>query len=274
VRETHRYERWGAECWAWAVIAALVWSVLGVGSVAADPACAAELRPVCIAPVDWSVPRGYRGMLVRKRVDDFPAKLIALTFDDGPDGKVTPPILEALAAHRAKATFFVLGERVQRNAGLLRRMASTGHAIGNHSFSHPAYPSAEKACTELADTARLIRQVTGRPPSCFRPPYGIITNGLTSRALGEGYVALHWTVLSADDHHLGTDAIVQNVTRRPRPGDIVLMHDGPGHHATARAVPAILDKLAEAGFQCVTVPELLQAWDEWLQRGRGPATPS
>ncbi|MGD8238533.1 MAG: polysaccharide deacetylase family protein, partial [Armatimonadota bacterium] len=129
--------------------------------------------PVAVAPVDWSVPRGYRGTLIRKRPRRFPAKLVALTFDDGPDRKITPRILEALATHGARATFFVLGERVRRHAGLLRRMATRGHAVGNHSFSHPARPSAEEAEEELHKTEQLIRGATGRPPRCFRPPYGI-----------------------------------------------------------------------------------------------------
>jgi peptidoglycan/xylan/chitin deacetylase (PgdA/CDA1 family) len=222
------------------------------------------LFPFAVAPVDWAVPRGYRGTLVREPPSGFPAKLVALTFDDGPDGSITPRILEALAAHRAQATFFVLGAR------LLRRMATTRHAIGNHSYSHPAHPSASEAERELRETGGLIREVTGRPPSCFRPPYGITKNALTLLALRQGYAAVLWTVLSADDRGLRADAIAAKVVREARPGDIVLMHDGPGRHETARAVPTILETLTEAGFQFVTIPQLLQAWEQWLQ---GPVAP-
>ncbi len=227
--------------------------------------------PVAVAPVDWAVPRGYRGELVRRRVHDFPEKLVALTFDDGPDGKVTPRILEALAAHRARATFFVLGERVRLHARLLRQMATAGHAIGNHSYSHPAHPSAQDAQRELRATQELIREVTGRSPSCFRPPYGITKNPLTRLALRRGYATVLWTIDSGDALGYERQDIATRATRAPTPGQIILFHDGPGHHTTAEAVPTILEKLSAAGFQFVTIPELLQAWDQWLRQSRSAA---
>ena len=227
--------------------------------------------PACNAPVDWSVPRGYRGKLVRQCPGGFPAKLIALTFDDGPDAKVTPRILDALAAHRARATFFVLGCQARHHTDLLRRMTTTGHSVGNHSFSHPAHPSATEAKEELTKTAEIIRQATSRPPACFRPPYGITKNELTPQALREGYAAVLWTVDAGDALGYGTEGIVARATRAPAPGQIILFHDGPGHHGTAQAVPTILEKLSAAGFQFVTIPELLYAWDGWLQRTRSGA---
>ena len=218
------------------------------------------------APVDWSLPRGYRGTLVRERPCGFPLKLIALTFDDGPDGEVTPQILESLAAHRAQATFFVLGCQARRQTGLLRQMATTGHVVGNHSYSHPSHPSAAESRKELSKTAGIIRQVTCRTPVCFRPPYGITKNALTPLALREGYAAVLWTVDTGDALGHDTKEIIATATRAPTPGQIILMHDGRGHHETAQAVPIILEKLSSAGFRFVTIPELLYAWDQWLRR--------
>ena len=212
---------------------------------------------------DWTIPQQYAGQLVRKRVRYFLRKLLALTFDDGPDAVVTPRILAALAEHDAHATFFVLGRQAKQHPDLLKQMAAEGHVIGNHSYSHPSRTSPQEAGEELDRTEAAIEDAVGRKPRLFRPPYGITDGNLSHLALSRGYTGVLWTISSADSRPIGPDVIAKNVIHTPNPSDIVLMHDGPGHKDTADALPRILQELGEAGFEFVTMPELLRAWDKW-----------
>lgn len=223
---------------------------------------AQEAAPVS-HPSDWSIPERYRGKLVSRRVRYFPEKILALTFDDGPDSEVTPTILKTLAEHGAHATFFVLGQHARRHPELLTQMLEAGHAIGNHTYSHPARPPASRAADELDRTQRIIREITDRDTALFRPPYGITTSSTARLALRRDRTVILWTVSSADTTRIGPEAIAKNVIHTPDPGDIILMHDGPGHKKTAQALPQILRELGAAGFKFVTVPELLRAWDQW-----------
>lgn len=229
----------------------------------AEPVAEPE-APETPAPDDWTIPERYRGQIVSKRVRYFPEKLLALTFDDGPDATVTPRVLEALAAHEARATFFVLGRQARAHPELLRAIVDGGHALGHHSFSHRERLSAAEAAEELERTCALIEEAAGRQPTVFRPPYGIIDSRLCDLARERGHVAVTWTISSADSRPIGAEVIARNIIYTPNPGDIVLMHDGPGHAATAAALPEVLEQLGGAGFRFVTLPELLQAWDRWL----------
>lgn len=222
--------------------------------------------PVVAAPVAprADVPRRYRGQVVRKRVRYFPERMLALTFDDGPDPQVTPVVLATLKRHEARATFFVLGRNVRRWPELVKQAAGEGHAVGSHAYSHPERCSPAEARRQLAETADLIEQATGDRPTLFRPPYGITTGNLCETALGEDYTAVLWTISSADSRPISAVTIAQNVIHTPNPGDIVLMHDGAGHAATAKALEQILTELGATGFRFVTLPELLAAWDRWL----------
>jgi peptidoglycan/xylan/chitin deacetylase (PgdA/CDA1 family) len=196
------------------------------------------------------------GRVLRSRPRGIHEKILALTFDDGPDTTNTPRILDALRAHHAHATFFVLGAQAKRHPKLLRRMVTEGHAIGNHSWSHPARGSASQARHEVDDTARVIRDATARAPQLFRPPYGVMNNGLAALAQSEGYTVVLWTISGADTRPITSRQIADNIVYTPDPGDIALLHDGPGHTRTAEAVPMILDELARAGWKFVTIPEL------------------
>ncbi len=212
---------------------------------------------------DWSVPASYAGRIVDARVRFFPKKLLALTFDDGPDPNVTPLILDTLKEHNAHATFFVLGSYAERHPDLVRRIADEDHAIGNHSWSHAKQFSAAEAHNELHNTAALIEKLAGRPTMLFRPPYGLTKSKYSELALQDGCTGVLWTISSADSRPISADVIAHNVAYTPNPGDIVLMHDGPGHSATGKALPMILAKLEGDGFEFVTLPELLRAWDAW-----------
>lgn len=206
-------------------------------------------------------PRPADPRIIRQRVRFFPTKLVALTFDDGPDPVNTPRILKALAQRHAHATFFVEGVYAQRHPELLKQIVAGGNVIGNHTFSHPARCTEAQACAELQRTAQIIEKATGKRPTLYRPPYGITRGTLMQTALREGYTAVLWTISSADTvRHMTAATIAHNVTHTPNPGDIVIMHDGPGHGETASAVPEILDEVGKLGFRFVTIPELIQAW--------------
>ncbi len=235
-------------------------------------ACAAPRSPVCTVP--WPtiqqyippIPARYKGKLVTRRVRFFPKKLLALTFDDGPDPAITPRILKTLEEHNAYATFFVVGQCAKRHPELLRAIVAGGHEIGNHTYNHALPDSAEKSKEELARTEEVIRQATGRTPRLFRPPRGIKNTEITHQALKAGYPAILWTISSADTRHIGSEVIASNVIFTPNPGDIVIMHDGAGHTATANALPKVLSALEKKGFRFVTVPELMVEWERWLGR--------
>ncbi|MDO8588108.1 MAG: polysaccharide deacetylase family protein [Armatimonadota bacterium] len=210
-------------------------------------------------------PRRYHGKVVRNRVRRFPDKVLALTFDDGPDRVVTPKVLRTLAKYKVRATFFIIGQHARERTDILRQVAAAGHAVESHSYSHPSRPSKAIAEQELVKTAALIRGATGRNPTCFRPPCGILDNALTRQALKDGYTVVNWTVTSADTSRRATPGMIAgNVIAKLKPGDIILVHDGPGHRKTAAALPIILQQAKKKGFRFVTVPELLNDWDRWL----------
>lgn len=227
-------------------------------------------KQVAIAPDfhiadNASVPSRYHGRMVRNRAPHFAEKLIAITFDDGPDKKVTPRVLKTLAANNVHATFFVIGQQAKRYPDLLRQEMAAGHVIESHSYSHPTNPTEASSVTELQKTGAIIRQATGKNPTCFRPPCGHTHNALTRLALKEGYAVITWTNSGADTAPNSTvETITSNVVGNLKPGDIILIHDGPGHAKSAKALPTILKKAKKAGFTFVTVPQLLNDYDKWL----------
>ena len=223
----------------------------------------AIIYPPTVGFSNWSVPKRYHARLIASRARRFSEKVIALTFDDGPDPVVTPRVLSTLAKFRAKATFFVLGRNVHRYPALLKRTALAGHAIGNHSYTHPAHPAEASAIWELAQTEKAAKGVLGKHLPIFRPPYGITSNRLTKNALKFGYSVITWTLSSADTGTRDSNVIAYNILAHPKPGDIVLFHDGYGHAPTALALPRILKVLRKRGFTFVTVPELLRRWNSF-----------
>jgi peptidoglycan/xylan/chitin deacetylase (PgdA/CDA1 family) len=210
-----------------------------------------------------AVPAQFHGKIIAKRVRYFPQKLLALTFDDGPDPKNTPRVLAILKKYHAHATFFVIGGNAKAYPNLVRAEAAAGMAVGSHSWTHPKQTSPAQAAVELQKTAAIIQQLTGRKPELFRPPYGITKGNLCKLAQKEGYAVLLWSISTADSNPIGPAVIAHNAIHTPNPGDFILMHDGSGHGASAAALPQILGELSAKGFKFVTVPELMQQWARW-----------
>lgn len=209
------------------------------------------------------------GELRRKYSETFKfngpyVKQIALTFDDVPDPRFTPQVLDILQKHGVKATFFVVGHRVQKHPDLLKRIYVEGHSIGNHSYSHPLFK--EKSVTEFKKeilmTEEIINHTIGIKPRYIRPPYGEINEDQLKWAKKEGYRIINWNVDSQDWKGLNKEKITQNVLKTVGPGSIILQHAGGGHGSdltgTIEALPDIIQMLKKQGYRFVTVPELLQ----------------
>lgn len=191
-----------------------------------------------------------------------PIKPIALTFDDGPWPNTTSKILATLKQQKAKATFFVIGKQVKLYPQLIKQVVAEGHAIGNHTWSHEyGFYSEAAAARELDDTAKLVYQTTGVKTALFRPPAGILNNGLVATAQAKKYAVIMWSVDSRDWHYRGSTskALVESVLKEAKPGGIVLMHDGGGDRTTTvQALPQIISQLKKQGYTFVSVPELLE----------------
>lgn len=212
-----------------------------------------------------AVPKQFHGKILHQRVRHFPRKLLALTFDDGPNPQITPLVLKTLRQYNAHATFFVLGQCAKAYPALVKAEAAGGHAVESHSWSHPSSATPEQAAKELGQTAAIIQKLTGKKPQLFRPPYGIANGNLAKLAQKQGYGVVLWTISTADSNPIGPAVIAHNVIHTPNPGDFVLMHDGMGHKATAAALPQVLKELTAAGFKFVTLPQLMQEWVRWQQ---------
>jgi peptidoglycan/xylan/chitin deacetylase (PgdA/CDA1 family) len=230
----------------------------GDSRVARAPAAESEPEP---PPPD--IPASDRGTLIVDRLGSFDGKVIALTFDDGPDPVVTPAVLRTLKQFGAKATFFVMGGAAKANPDLVRQMVREGHAVESHTWSHMKRPSDADAVRELDRTADLIEELTGRRPQCFRPPYGFTTSAYTKAAVREKYCVLTWTLGSDDTAKIDSAGIANNIVQHPHPGAIVLLHDSRIHQSTASSLVSVLRTLTDAGWRFVTVPELLCERDRW-----------
>lgn len=183
---------------------------------------------------------------------------LAFTFDDGP-GRVTEAVLEVLARHGARATFNVLGERVEGREALLRRTLEAGHELGNHAFHHDRLAGRPRdAYRQLRVTNATIRRAVGVEPRLFRPPYGSVSRGVVLAARLAGLTTIRWDVDPQDYETPGAQAIHRRVVRRVQPGSIVLLHDDRrALEQTAVALESILPELGERGYELVTVSELL-----------------
>ena len=184
---------------------------------------------------------------------------IAMTFDDGPSATLTPKLLDLLAAHHIKATFFVIGENVAEHPEIVERAAREGHEIANHSWSHPNFGkmSDEGVRSQLWRTDDSIKNAIGARPTLLRPPYGSITARQKRWIHDEfGYQIILWDVDPYDWKRPGPSVVCTRILKETRPGSIVLSHDI--HPGTIEAMPSTFDQLQARGFKFVTVSELIR----------------
>jgi peptidoglycan-N-acetylglucosamine deacetylase len=192
--------------------------------------------------------------------------LIAMTFDDGPHASLTPQLLDILAARNIRATFFVLGNRVNMYPRLTQRIAAEGHEIGNHSWSHPRLTSLgnEGLMRELDNTSMAIQEAVGRPPVTMRPPYGLLSQRQRNMIQETRYLpTILWSIDPQDWRRPGSSVIANRIVGAAHTGAVILAHDIIG--STVRAMPAALDGLIARGYRFVTVSELV-GWPRWSER--------
>jgi peptidoglycan-N-acetylglucosamine deacetylase len=166
-------------------------------------------------------------------------KIIGLSFDDGPDEKITPEILYILKENNVKAAFFVIGCKAEEYPGLIRNIDDEGHALGSHSYSHSFFFDlfrSAKMVEELQKTDNILMKILNKKIKMFRPPYGV-TNPPLARALRiMDYHIIGWSLRSKDTVIENENLLYERVTKRLKAGDIILFHD------TKRNVAGVLDK--------------------------------
>ncbi|MBV2155380.1 polysaccharide deacetylase family protein [Kitasatospora sp. SUK 42] len=189
------------------------------------------------------------------------APRVALTFDDGPQPPHTDGVLDVLREFQVPATFFCVGLHADAHPATLERIASEGHHIGNHTWSHPYLPdlTRDELDFQIEATNRAIRRVTGTDPRMLRPPYGSRTPDVLRWIADHGMATVLWDNDPCDWAMPGTAAIVDNAVRQTGWGSVVLMHDGGGDRSqTVRALSDIIRQLTEDGYQFATVDETLE----------------
>ena len=187
----------------------------------------------------------------------------ALTFDDGPSPANTPRLLDVLARHRARATFFVLARHARRHPALVRRLHEAGHELGVHGRDHvpPAFLPAGWLRRQVADTASAIRDACGQQPGCYRAPFGMLRRTQARYVRQLGLVPVLGDIYPEDPHVNDAERIAAMVLKRLRPGSIVILHDssvfGDASRApTIEAVDRMLAAASARGLAAVSVREL------------------
>lgn len=188
---------------------------------------------------------------------------VALTFDDVPDHRLTPIILDILKEHQIQATFFIEGYRAKANPDVVRRMVAEGHIIGNHSYNHPLLTKTTMPAfvEQLQSTESIIQSIIGYKPRFFRPPYGEITEEQLQWAGDHGYIVVNWDVDSNDWRGITAEMVEQNIMNSVQAGSIILQHAGGGSKQgylqnTVRALPRIISQLRNQQYEFVTLPQL------------------
>ncbi len=183
---------------------------------------------------------------------------IAMTFDDGPHPVHTPRLLDMLRQRNIKATFYVIGNKVEQYPHIIRRIVAEGHEIGNHTWKHDNLQKLSDAQVraDLQRSTNAIAKVTGVRPRTMRPPYGALYTRQRQMIFNHfGMPSIFWDVDPQDWKRPGPSVVASRIIAGTRPGSIVLAHDL--HGPTVDAMPAALDGLLRKGHQFVTVSQLL-----------------
>ncbi len=185
------------------------------------------------------------------------ARNLYLTFDDGPHPDHTPALLDLLAEHGAKASFFLVGREVERHDALARRIASEGHTLGNHSYSHPRFEALtlDEQLGEIERTQRLLTGIDGRSRHAFRPPRGVLTGAMLASLVRRRHRIDYWSYDSLDYSRRPVPELLETIQRHPpRGGDIILMHDDSEHSLTL--LRALIPAWIAQGFSLRALPQV------------------
>jgi peptidoglycan/xylan/chitin deacetylase (PgdA/CDA1 family) len=227
------------------------------------------LVPAALAAAAWCAPAPAPVVPAVARAFGLPRRLppdrgVAITFDDGPHPQGTPAMLDALAVAGATATFFLVGEHVARLPSLAAEIAAAGHEVAIHGHTHVLLlrrsPRAVARDFDLA--AAAIAEATGREPTLYRPPYGVLGTAALALVRARGWRPLLWSRWGRDWAGRETPAtIARRATAGLAAGDVVLLHDSDHYSApgswrrTAAALPQVLDAVAALGVPCVSVTQ-------------------
>ncbi len=191
-------------------------------------------------------------------------KQIALTYDDGPNDPHTLKLLDVLAKHNIRATFFMIGRYVQQRSDIARAVAQAGHVIGNHTFTHPLliFESEARTCSQLVDCRQALEDAVGKHSNLFRPPFGGRRPATIRIARELGLQTIMWNVTGYDWNAPPAAVIEKKVARQIRDGDVILLHDG-GHRTmgadraqTVIATDNLIRRYKNEGYQFVSVEEM------------------
>jgi peptidoglycan/xylan/chitin deacetylase (PgdA/CDA1 family) len=199
---------------------------------------------------------------------------LALTYDDGPNDPHTLHLLDVLASHDVKATFFMLGKFVAERPQIVRRVAAEGHVIGNHTWSHPnlIFASPSKMRAQIENTRRALEDAVGEHSRLFRPPFGGRRPGTFALARAMGLEPIMWRVSSYDWSAKSSEQITARIASDVRGGDVILMHDGDhlrmgaDRSHTVRATDSLIRRYKSEGYEFVTVPEMMQTFEPVLTK--------
>ena len=199
--------------------------------------------------------------MVVTRTNVRPEKVVALTFDDGPNPPFTGQIIKILKDAQATATFFMLGRQVALYPKPVKKIQRAGFQVANHSFSHGRLDRMLEpdVIREIDDTRNLLFPLTNVEPTWLRPPYGAGGPVLEAVAQSKGYRVVRWNIDTRDWEAANSDAIANQVISGVFPGAIILMHDGGGNRTnTVMALPKIIQVLREAGYTFVTLDQMVK----------------
>jgi peptidoglycan/xylan/chitin deacetylase (PgdA/CDA1 family) len=207
-------------------------------------------------------PGGRKGAVFRVQTNE---RVVALTFDDGPDPRWTPSVLQVLEQHRVHATFFLIGRNAEANPDLVHAELDAGYELGDHTWDHPDLETLPPhlVSSEISQGAQALRDLGAPSPKYFRPPKGLTDDVVGVIADANRYRTIFWDVCverfvdHAPNVHEGVDDVLDHV----RPGSIILAHDGgiPNRAKTLQALPLLLDGLKARGSKVVDVSQLLKA---------------
>jgi len=193
------------------------------------------------------------------------SKQIALTYDDGPNDPHTLKLLDVLAKHNVRATFFMIGCYAQQRPNIARAVAQAGHVIGNHTFTHPLliFESEARTRSQLLDCRQALEDAIGEHSNLFRPSFGGRRPATLRIARELGLQTIMWNVTGYDWNAPPAAVIEKKVARQIRGGDVILLHDG-GHRTmgadraqTLIATDNLIQRYRDQGYQFVTVDEML-----------------
>jgi peptidoglycan/xylan/chitin deacetylase (PgdA/CDA1 family) len=192
---------------------------------------------------------------------------LALTYDDGPNDPDTLKLLDVLARHNVRATFFALGRFVEQKPHIVRALAEAGHAIGNHSWDHPRliFASDAELRGQVESTQSAIFDACGLTPTLFRPPYGGRRPGTLQAVRALGLEPVMWNVTCYDWKATSAEQVFAHAQRQIRGGDVILMHDGnqarmgADRRHSVEATDRLITHYKAEGYEFVTIPKMMES---------------